>query len=254
MKIAEGWMLYEALLAGMTGIRANERITEIIRGEIWTGVIAGEFMGVAMSMPDEGRQASYHLRIGMSLREAAQAIYSWNMAESSVAMAAINCYYNQKDCRLQQKTAETIDIFRVYEGLIKEKVVAVIGHFPLPESYRRDSKALYILERRLQEGDYPDSACEYVLSEADYVFITGSTWINKTITRLLQLSRDEVIMTGPSTPMAGQLLGFSISVLAGFCVTDIAGCREMIQGNSCRGIFSTGEMVLLRKSTMEGEK
>ena len=37
-----------------------------------------------------------------------------------------------------------------------------------------DAAELNILERNLFEGDYPDSACEYLLPDMDYVFISGS--------------------------------------------------------------------------------
>ena len=44
---------------------------------------------------------------------------------------------------------------------------------------------LSILERDPVLGDYPDSACEYILPEQDYVFITGMTLVNKTLPHLL---------------------------------------------------------------------
>ena len=42
------------------------------------------------------------------------------------------------------------------------------------------------LDRLLQLwDDFLDSACEYILPEQDFVFITGMTLTNKTLPRLL---------------------------------------------------------------------
>ena len=38
--------------------------------------------------------------------------------------------------------------------------------------------------------DMPDPACEYVLPQADFAFITGVTLENKTAPRLLELAKD----------------------------------------------------------------
>ena len=76
------------------------------------------------------------------------------------------------------------NIFDSILPAIKGRKVAVIGRFPNLEPLAAQCR-LHILERRPQSGDFPDPACEYLLPSMDYVFITGSTFINKTLPRLL---------------------------------------------------------------------
>ena len=60
-----------------------------------------------------------------------------------------------------------------------------MGHFPLVEKQLGRKCSLSILEREPEGADFLDSACEYILPEQDFVFITGMTLTNKTLPRLL---------------------------------------------------------------------
>ena len=69
------------------------------------------------------------------------------------------------------------------------------------------AKNYFILEREPKPGDYPDSACEYLLPQCDLAVITGSAAINKTLPRLLELCRGaEVVLTGPSVSLCPALM------------------------------------------------
>lgn len=91
---------------------------------------------------------------------------------------------------------------------------------------------LTVLERAPQEGDLPDPACEYVLPEQDYVFITGTTLINKTLPRLLQLCEGaRVVLVGPSVPFTTDWFDLGVEVLAGSVVVDPETCwRTVCEG------------------------
>ena len=67
------------------------------------------------------------------------------------------------------------------------KRVAVIGRYPGLEAYagRFD---LTVLERQPSDLDLPDAAAEYLLADADWVFMTATTLINKTFPRLADLA------------------------------------------------------------------
>lgn len=109
-------------------------------------------------------------------------------------------------------------------SLIADKVtgkrVAVIGHFPDLDKLASTCQ-LTILERRLQIGDTPDPAAEYLLPEQDIVIMTSSTLINKTAPRLLELSKDAVtIMLGPSTPLSPVLFEMGVDMISGLIVED----------------------------------
>ena len=58
------------------------------------------------------------------------------------------------------------------------------------------------------------------------MLITGSSLVNKTLPRLLELCRDAyTVVTGPSTPMCPALLELGIDRLAGLVITDPDGMR-----------------------------
>ncbi len=99
-------------------------------------------------------------------------------------MAAVNAYHSHpvralahgfRPCK-ENNWART---FHPYAPLVAGKRVAVIGHFPFAAAAMPDAAELNILERNVLEGDYPDSACEYLLPEMDYVFISGSAFVTR---------------------------------------------------------------------------
>lgn len=124
------------------------------------------------------------------------------------------------------------------------KVVSVIGHFPFaPASLHRASE-LRVLERCTEPGDYPDPACEYLLPDSDFVFISGSAFVNKTMPRLLQLAADATtVIVGPSTPLAPPLFDRGVDVLSGFIATDPSALDESLGGLSLTGMFDHGHRV-----------
>lgn len=100
-----------------------------------------------------------------------------------------------------------------------EKVV-VIGRYPCIEAYQKQFE-LTILERQPQLHDYPDPAWEFLLPQADWVFISGSTIPNKTFPRLAQLSQHATtVLMGPTVPWLPQLAEFGINYLAGVKIED----------------------------------
>jgi uncharacterized protein (DUF4213/DUF364 family) len=184
----------------------------------------------------------------MPLRELAEAAKSWNFAEASLGMAAVNAYYNSPERPWVGRSldlGDDADAFTAYRQRVTGKKAAVIGHFRHLERNLEDVCELSILEKRPSSGDYPDSACEFLLPLQDYVFATGVTLINKTLPRLLELSRKTgLILVGPSAPMAPFLFTHGICDLQGFVVADAALCRAVIAGeNTCARIFDAGKRV-----------
>ena len=101
--------------------------------------------------------------------------------------------------------------------MIVGKKVAVIGHFPFAEAALATAEEYICLERNLQPGDWPDSACEYVLPECDVVFISSSSFVNKTAPRLIELSRHvHTVLVGPSTPLNPVLFDAGVDTITGF--------------------------------------
>ena len=90
----------------------------------------------------------------------------------------------------------------------------------------------------------PDTAAEYVLPTCDYVFITGSAFVNKTMPRLLELSRGALtIIVGPSAPAATLLAEYGMNSLTTFSTTDIASFQPALGGQRLGGMYEAGRRI-----------
>jgi uncharacterized protein (DUF4213/DUF364 family) len=230
------WELYDALIKG---IPRDYRVDDVVAGSHWTMVRSGAGTGLAMTVPETTRPESLPLPEGagscrgMPLRDLAEAAKSWNFAEAGLGMAAINAYWNSPEHPSVARALERGDnssAFNLWRNRVAGKKVAVIGHFFHLEETFRGVCELSILEKRPRPGDYPDSACEFLLAAQDFVFATGVTLINKTLPRLLELSRNTgMILTGPSVSMAPLLFDWGVRDLQGFVVTDPELCAKVVQ-------------------------
>ncbi len=191
---------------------------------------------------------------GRPLKEIALLAKSWDYLEAGYGVAAINAFYNTPENAQALSAAfspeglksntQTEDAFLCFQKEIVGKKVAVIGHFPYLEERFAPICDLSILERKPAPGDYPDPACEYILPEQDYVFVTGVTLINKTLPRLLELAKKAAtVMVGPSVPLAPVLFEYGASSLCGFVVQDINACRQHVMAEASHGLFVSGTMV-----------
>lgn len=211
------WKLYDALIDGIGDGPGPEKI---LTGERWTLALRGKDTGMAMTTPLESRSSLPGPLTGLSLKQAAQQIKSWNFTRASEAMAVINAYYNSEERRSSLHAAQYSDDFCARDLNLGGKTVALIGHLRVPEKDLAPAREVYILERCPRQGDYPDSACEYLLPRCDVVFITGSALINKTMPRLLQLCRGAVsVLIGPTVPLAPALLEAGAHILSGLVVS-----------------------------------
>ncbi|MEG0292598.1 MAG: DUF364 domain-containing protein [Anaerovoracaceae bacterium] len=245
------WSIYDALIEK---IPDSIKVTDCCCGKQWCYVKWDGGMGTAMCLSETSRPAIMpNGYIGASLKEVALCSKSWNLMEASLGVAAINAWYNVPKIKdnTSLKTAKNDgarDAFLTYQEAIAGKNVAVIGHFPHLEKRFNPICNLSILERCTQQGDYPDSACEYILPNQDYVFITGSALTNKTLPRLLQLSKNsQTILVGPSVPLATELFDFGVDSLEGFLVKDYEKSTHAIKEVFGPLLFSYGEMVSLEK-------
>lgn len=240
------WRVYDALIATIPEDAVPEAVYQ---GPELTGVMYDGTMGIAMTYHYEGQAPRHSSYEGKTLRELAESAKSWNYAEAAVGVAAINSYWNRQALLETQDPAAA---FESYRPFVHGKKIAVVGHFPYISKFFGNVADVIVLEREDIEGDYPDSACEYLLADRDLIFLTGSAFVNKTITRLLELSRGkEVILLGPTTPMAPVLYDFGVTGLSGFVVTDTERVVEEVLKGDCTGIFQFGEMVNLRKDPVD---
>jgi len=240
------WEIYDELIEL---IPKNLIINEFLAGSNWFLVDSGS-IGMAMT-PKEGRASisiSGHVA-GMKVYEVAKLIKSWNNYEAALGLAAINSVINIPG-KIAKFNGEPInnqvevDTFECMQDQIKGKKVAVIGHFINIERLYNICD-LSVIERIPMGNDLPDPSCEYILPEQDFVFITGSTLINKTLPRLLQLSRNAfVTLLGPSTPMAPCLFKYGIDMLAGTVVYEREKVWSLIRESGGNDFFNNGALMV----------
>ncbi len=180
-------------------------VSRIVHGVAWTAAMLSDGRcGVGMHTEGQSVPRRFETLLGLPARRAAEALLSWHFDEASEGQAVINAWFNTEEnaaalgCRYTDSALAGLDL--------KGRTIGFVGHLVKHNSITtellRPAKAWYILEREPKEGDYPDSACEYILPDCDLVVTTGSSAINKTLPRLLALSRGaEVVLTGPSVPL-----------------------------------------------------
>lgn len=179
-------------------------------------------VGVAMAYPSGPRAPAEAWQVtGRPLREVAALATSWDLRLASVGVAALNAWYAAPD-RLAARPGTTwgpeTGFFRRLAAEVGVRRTVVVGHFPDVESLTGD---VTVLERAPRGDDLPDSAAEYVLPDAELVAITGSTVVNKTLPRLLELAKDaDVHLLGPSAPPHPDAYPPCVVGLAGSCVVD----------------------------------
>lgn len=232
------WALYDEMIEG---IPQDIQVKDYALGINWSYLQAECGMGVAYTTRQGAKRKEKSDLRGKPLREVAAMSKSWCFEEATLGVAALNAWYSNPE-RLELYGIETefegnldaddadsrlgkkLDAFQLYKPEIAAKgnaKVVVVGHFPHATDIDEYADVT-ILERCIKdEWDTPDPACEYVMPDADYAYITGVTIMNKTITRLLELSRDaHTIMVGPSVVMAPALYKRGVECMAGSIVVD----------------------------------
>ncbi|WP_286954164.1 MULTISPECIES: DUF364 domain-containing protein [Corynebacterium] len=213
------WDLYDELI---DAIPRDITVVRAAQGPRWTRIYTNNpSCGIALTMSASSRPAQMmDDYVGIPVRAIAQLSKSWNFSEASFGLAALNSYYSTAAVAAEHGFAEDSAqggnvgagvswdrVFSPFSERVTGKKVAVIGHFPFAPKALHSAAEFYMLERQLNEGDYPDSAAEYLLPECDFVFISGSAFVNKTAPRLIELSRQaQTTLLGPSTPLAPVLL------------------------------------------------
>lgn len=238
--------LYDCLC---DNIRSDERILSTVSGDIWALAETEQHSGMAMHVHGTSRPAMLPDGLyRMPLRRAAEALKSWNSTEASLAMAAVNAFYNTEERLSELHCSEPFENYCTRGIDFRGKTVGIVGHMHGTDEMRRDAEKIFILEREPRGGDYPDPACDYLLPQCDIVLITGSAITNKTLPHLLDLCRSAyTILVGPSVPMCAELFGFGIDRLSGLVITDRYGIRERVQSGAGGSPYSHGKSFLLVK-------
>ena len=164
---------------------------------------------------------------------------------ASIGMAAINSLIDIDEAKCVKENA-----FDVLARKGRGKNIAIVGHFPWIPELRKVARKLWVIEQRPGEGDLPVEAAEDILPQADVVGITGSSFINHTVGRLLDLSKNSfIVMIGPTSPLSPVLFDYGVDVIAGIKVVEP---KKAIHSISEGAIFSQVRgvrLIIMRRST-----
>jgi uncharacterized protein (DUF4213/DUF364 family) len=236
-------LIYERLLREVPD---HARVVDCLAGLVWSMVSTDDgSAGIALSFADGLHDSRVRGSIrGRSLREVAGWVTSWNLFEASLGCAAVNAVVNSRT-RIEHLvghpvTETTSNGKRLFDRLgdrFLGSKVALVGHFRGIEVLN-DCCELTVLERAPGSGDLPDPACEYLLPEQDCVCITGTAIINKTLPRLLELSRGAyVVLVGPTVPLSTIWFDLGVDCLAGSVVSDAQALRTIVAEGGHREVF-----------------
>ncbi len=219
-------LIYDAIISS---VPKGETIVDTLIGDSWSLVETDRAkVGLAMTTSGNTRSPMFSEGfIGMDAQEAVRAIMSWNFKEASLALATVNACLNSEVRMREFDCKEPYDNYCTRGLDISGKKLGIVGHLKMPKEVRAAAAEYHILELNPNPGDYPASACEWILPECDIAIITGSSLINKTLPRLLDLCRNAyTILAGPSVPLCPALLDLGIDRLAGLVITDTEGMKK----------------------------
>lgn len=240
------WALYDRLFDELS---ADATVRACMIGRGWT-LVESEAVGMAMTFADGAEESRLRPPLGgRSLRELAGYLTSWNLAEASLGLAAVNAHFNAP-ARIEAwlghplRRFQSKPVFEAMESELAGKRVAVIGHFPGLERLAERCD-LAVFERCPQPGDLPDVAEDYLLPHQEYVFVTGTTLTNKTLPHLLELCRQvRVVLVGPSVPLTPLWFEWGVHMLAGAVVVKPRKLWQIVEEGGILEVFDNGAVMV----------
>lgn len=201
--------LYEDLIQQVYQKASREIAKDVRVGNTWTAVKTSKSgLSLTYSSPFEDIEEAGTLT-DRPASELLEFLRTFNFLKVGVGLATLNSLLD---------TPSEHEIFNILDYLKEAgagKRIVFVGHFCGLEEIRSSASELLILERNPQMGDFPDTASEYIIPQADIVAITGSSITNKSIERLLQLSKGLTIVFGPSTPLTSILFDYGAHIIGG---------------------------------------
>lgn len=217
-------------------------------GLTWTTCRTSHGLGLAMSPGLPSRVLPWPGTLaGQPVCVLARWLKSWDPFEATVGLAACNAVINRPDNPLMREAEPirascngNLAVFEYFRPRLEGRRVAVIGRYPGMDAVL-EGLDVTVLERQPAAYDLPDPAAEFVLPQADWVFLTATSLINKTFHRLCELSREAVtVLMGPSVPWLVGWTDFGIDFLAGVQITDPAKAEQIAAEGGGTRLFEGG--------------
>lgn len=208
----------------------------------------GVSMGFAMSPGEKSRVLQWPGTVaGTAVKALSDKLMSWHNFDATLALAACNAAINSSENHLLQNAKPVatrlhgnLAVFDYFRPRLNGKKVVVVGRYPNLDTVLAGLDVT-VLERAPEGSDLPDPAAEFVIPRADWVFLTATSLINKTFTRMCELARDCVtVLMGPSTPWLPQLSEWHVDFIAGVKVVDAAKATQIVAEGGGTRLFEGG--------------
>jgi uncharacterized protein (DUF4213/DUF364 family) len=227
------WSIYDLLLDYAS---LPDPVEEVAIGPIWTLCRTERGIGLAMSPQVPSRVLEWPGTLcGRSVAELAGWVRDFEPYAATVGMAAVNAALADLDPPPEWQPIDpgsalpaNLSVFEHFLPQIDGRRVVVVGRYPGLDALARHCR-LTVLERNPGPADLSDPAAEYVLPEAEWVFLTASSLTNKTFPRLAELSAGaRTVLMGPTLPWLPEFADYGIDYLAGVEVLDAAALRRTV--------------------------
>jgi len=224
-------------------------VRSVLVGVHWT-VVCSRCCGLAATLQSDRPHGQVQVRQAGRLhqkkaRELAELARSTEPMEASIGIAAINSMLD-----VDEPVSQEINASEVLAHGGRGKNVALVGHFPFINQLRQTAAHLWVIEQHPVEGEYPATAADDLLPQADVVAITGTALVNHTLDDLLRLCQPgaTVMVLGPSTPLSPVLFDYGIDIVSGALVVDeSAVLRAIGQGGSFRQVEGVKLLTLVKE-------
>jgi uncharacterized protein (DUF4213/DUF364 family) len=205
-------------------------VQKIVVGVHWT-LVSSKHCALGSTLIESGPHGHSKVRdVGHLHEKSAQELAQWalsdNILEASIGVTAMNSLLDINEERVDQ-----INAADVIARESRDKNLVIVGHFPFVEKMKTIARNCWVIEKRLQAGDFPEESAQEFIPRADIIAITGTAFINHTIEGLLSYCRrgSLVIILGPSTPLSPLLFDYGVSFLSGSRVIDEQAALNTIQ-------------------------
>ncbi|MEM7553109.1 MAG: DUF364 domain-containing protein [Cyanobacteria bacterium P01_A01_bin.84] len=224
----------------------DTQVQEILIGLTWT-FCQGEGTGLCMSPGTATRTLPWSgTLVHKPISELAPWLVSWNPYQATVGMAAINSVINQTNplpntgTPLSPDSSANLAVFEHFLPQIRNQKVCIIGRYPGLDKYKHEMQ-MNVIELQPTKEDFPAPASEYLLPEADWVFLTATSIVNKTFPRLVELAQNaQLVLMGPTLPWLTEFGEMGINYLAGVQVSNLSALRQTVAEGGGVRIFETG--------------
>lgn len=191
---------------------------------------------------------------GSKAMEMANMARSWDLSESVVGFATVNALSSIAIAR--NEGMYFISKGNIFDEITfkKSDVVVFVGRIdPLVKRIQGKVNEIYILERDLMRreiGILPDTACEEVLPKASVAILTGTTLVNGTIDRLIELSkeaRETAVVGASASVLPDPLFKRGVTIVGGIKVLDPNKLLQIVaEGGGTQQLKAAAEFINLR--------